>query len=169
MADVKRTLLRFNPQKAAEPDNFTEHVLRRCTDQLADAFRDISLSTTVIPNMLQSQYYHPLCKVVIKGCSSMTTVPSHTHQSPWSDLRGSLWCTKNHRCLPQRNVASHHSVSGWNDKHLLGLTESCHSVISLQCCCLLICVPSELALGNQSIRVLLYGLSAIQFEHLVEL
>ncbi|KAK3527264.1 hypothetical protein QTP86_018628 [Hemibagrus guttatus] len=40
-ADVRKTLCRVNPQKAAGPDNIPGRVLRECAEQLADIFIDI--------------------------------------------------------------------------------------------------------------------------------
>ncbi|XP_048854489.1 uncharacterized protein LOC125722376 [Brienomyrus brachyistius] len=51
VADVRKTLLRVNPWKAAGPDNIPGCVLRGCAEQLADVLTNIfniSLSTTVI-------------------------------------------------------------------------------------------------------------------------
>ncbi|KAI4904350.1 hypothetical protein NFI96_009650 [Prochilodus magdalenae] len=40
-ADVRKTLRRVNPRKAAGPDNIPARVLRECADQLTDVFTDI--------------------------------------------------------------------------------------------------------------------------------
>ncbi|KAL0147809.1 hypothetical protein M9458_056886 [Cirrhinus mrigala] len=49
-ADVRKTLSRINPQKAAGPDNITGRVLRDCAAQLTDAVVPTCLkSTSIIP------------------------------------------------------------------------------------------------------------------------
>ncbi|KAK3526987.1 hypothetical protein QTP86_006127 [Hemibagrus guttatus] len=61
-ANVKKTLHRVNPWKAAGPDNIPGRVLRKCAEELADVFNDvfsISLNNATIP----------------------TTIPLHSHPS----------------------------------------------------------------------------------------
>ncbi|GAA6103465.1 uncharacterized protein LOC118803541, partial [Tachysurus ichikawai] len=41
-ANMRRSLCRVNPQKAAGPDNIPGRVLKECAEQLADVFTDIS-------------------------------------------------------------------------------------------------------------------------------
>ncbi|KAI4882847.1 hypothetical protein NFI96_022069 [Prochilodus magdalenae] len=55
-ADVRKTLRRVNPRKAAGLDNIPARVLRECADQLTDVFTDIfniSLSSATVPACLQ--------------------------------------------------------------------------------------------------------------------
>ncbi len=54
-ADVRKTLSRINPRKAAGPDNIPGRVLKDCAEQLTDVLTDIfntSLSQAVIPPTL---------------------------------------------------------------------------------------------------------------------
>ncbi len=56
-ADVRKTLSRINPRKAAGPDNIPGRVLKDCAAQLTDVLTDIfntSLSQAVIPTCLKS-------------------------------------------------------------------------------------------------------------------
>ncbi len=56
-ADVRKTLSRINPRKAAGPDNIPGRVLKDCAEQLTDVLTDIfntSLSQAVIPTCLKS-------------------------------------------------------------------------------------------------------------------
>ncbi|KAK3528439.1 hypothetical protein QTP86_034541, partial [Hemibagrus guttatus] len=56
-ADVRKTLCRVNPRKAAGPDNIPGRVLRECAEQLADVFTNIfniSLSSAVVPMGLKT-------------------------------------------------------------------------------------------------------------------
>ncbi|KAL0202538.1 hypothetical protein M9458_000556, partial [Cirrhinus mrigala] len=56
-ADVRKTLSRVNPRKAAGPDNIPGRVLRDCAAQLTDVLTDIfntSLSQAVVPTCLKS-------------------------------------------------------------------------------------------------------------------
>ncbi len=70
-ADVRKTLSRINPRKAAGPDNIPGRVLKDCAEQLTDVLTDIfntSLSQAVIPtssNPRQSYRYQKnhLCPV----------------------------------------------------------------------------------------------------------
>ncbi|KAK3563208.1 hypothetical protein QTP86_018266, partial [Hemibagrus guttatus] len=76
-ADVRNTLCRVNPRKAAGPDNIPGRVLRECAEQLADVFTDIfniSLSSTIVPTCLKTT-------TIIPSVVSMTTVPLHSHSS----------------------------------------------------------------------------------------
>ncbi|KAK3525553.1 hypothetical protein QTP86_034852, partial [Hemibagrus guttatus] len=62
-ADVRKTLRRVNPRKAAGPDNISGRVLRECAEQLADVFTDIFnifLSSAVIPTCLKTTTIIPL-------------------------------------------------------------------------------------------------------------
>ncbi|MCI4374997.1 hypothetical protein PGIGA_G00103990 [Pangasianodon gigas] len=50
--DIRKTLSRINPRKAAGPDSIPVHVPRECSDQFADVLTDIfniSLSQAVVP------------------------------------------------------------------------------------------------------------------------
>ncbi|KAK3546736.1 hypothetical protein QTP70_033528 [Hemibagrus guttatus] len=56
-ANVRKTLCRVNPRKAAGPDKIPGRVLRECAEQLADVFTDIfniSLSSAVVPTCLKT-------------------------------------------------------------------------------------------------------------------
>ncbi len=56
-ADVRKTLSRINPRKAAVPDNIPGRVLKGCAAQLTDVLTDIfntSLSQAVVPTCLKS-------------------------------------------------------------------------------------------------------------------
>ncbi|KAL0195023.1 hypothetical protein M9458_008595, partial [Cirrhinus mrigala] len=64
-ADVRRTLSRVNPRKAAGPDLIPGRVLRECADQLADVLTDIfnmSLSQSSVPACLKSTIIVPVPK-----------------------------------------------------------------------------------------------------------
>ncbi|KAL0151258.1 hypothetical protein M9458_053449 [Cirrhinus mrigala] len=64
-ADVRRTLSRVNPHKAAGPDLISGRVLRECADQLADVLTDIfniSLSQSSVPACLESTIIVPVPK-----------------------------------------------------------------------------------------------------------
>ncbi len=57
-ADVRKTLSRINPRKAAGPDNIPGRVLKDCAAQLTDVLTDIfntSLSQAVVPTCLNPQ------------------------------------------------------------------------------------------------------------------
>ncbi len=60
--DVRKTLSRVNPRKAAGPDNIPDRGLRDCAEQLTDVLTDIfntSLSQAVIPTCLKSTTITP--------------------------------------------------------------------------------------------------------------
>ncbi len=62
-ADVRKTLSRINPRKAAGPDNIPGRVLKDCAEQLTDVLTDIfntSLSQAVIPTCLKSTTIIPV-------------------------------------------------------------------------------------------------------------
>lgn len=64
-ADVRRTLRKVNPRKAAGPDNITGRVLRDCADSLTDVLTDIfniSLSQAIIPDCFKATTIIPLPK-----------------------------------------------------------------------------------------------------------
>lgn len=70
-ADVRKTLQRVNPRKAAGPDNIPGRVLRGCADQLADVFTDIfniSLSSTVVPTCFKTTTIVPVPKKSPVSC-----------------------------------------------------------------------------------------------------
>ncbi|KAK3529628.1 hypothetical protein QTP70_032507 [Hemibagrus guttatus] len=96
MADVRKTLCRVNPQKAAGPDNIPGRVLRECAEQLAEVFTDIfnlSLSSAVIPMCLKTTTiipvpkkspvsclndYHPVALTpIIMNSAFNTIIPQH--------------------------------------------------------------------------------------------
>ncbi len=64
-ADVRKTLSRINPRKAAGPDNISGRVLKDCAAQLMDVLTDIfntSLSQAVVPTCLKSTTIIPVPK-----------------------------------------------------------------------------------------------------------
>ncbi len=64
-ADVRKTLSRINPRKAAGPDNIPGRVLKDCAEQLTHVLTDIfntSLSQAVIPTCLKSTTIIPVPK-----------------------------------------------------------------------------------------------------------
>ncbi len=70
-ADVRKTLSRINPRKAAGPDNIPGRVLRDCAAQLTDVLTDIfntSLSQAVIPTCLKSTTIIPVPKKSPVSC-----------------------------------------------------------------------------------------------------
>ncbi|KAI4902346.1 hypothetical protein NFI96_004702, partial [Prochilodus magdalenae] len=70
-ADVRKTLRRVNPQKAAGPDNIPASVLRECADQLTDVFNDIfniSLSSATVPTCLKATTIIPVSKKSSVSC-----------------------------------------------------------------------------------------------------
>ncbi|MCJ8741284.1 hypothetical protein PDJAM_G00068850 [Pangasius djambal] len=69
--NVRKTLSRINPRKAAGPDNIPGHVLRDCAAQLTDVLTDIfniSLSQAVIPTCLKSTTIIPVPKKSTVSC-----------------------------------------------------------------------------------------------------
>ncbi|KAK3521675.1 hypothetical protein QTP70_015591 [Hemibagrus guttatus] len=70
-ADMRKTLCRVNPQKAAGPDNIPGRLLRKCAEQLADVFTDIfniSLSSVVVPMCLKTTTIIPVPKKSPVSC-----------------------------------------------------------------------------------------------------
>ncbi len=70
-ADVRKTLSRINPRKAAGPDNIPGRVLRDCAAQLTDVLTDIfntSLSQAVVPTCLKSTSIIPVPKKTPVSC-----------------------------------------------------------------------------------------------------
>ncbi|KAI4904085.1 hypothetical protein NFI96_007664, partial [Prochilodus magdalenae] len=70
-ADVRKTLRRVNPRKAAGPDNIPARVLRECADQLTDVFTDIfniSLSSATVPTCLKATTIIPVLKKSSVSC-----------------------------------------------------------------------------------------------------
>ncbi|KAL0153065.1 hypothetical protein M9458_051664 [Cirrhinus mrigala] len=70
-ADVRKTLSRVNPRKAAGPDNIPGRVLRDCAAQLTDVLTDIfntSLSQAVVPTCLKSTSIIPVPKKSPVSC-----------------------------------------------------------------------------------------------------
>ncbi|XP_074501445.1 uncharacterized protein LOC141773472 [Sebastes fasciatus] len=64
-ADVRRTLLRINPRKAAGPDGIPGRVLKSCAHQLAGVFTTIfnlSLSLRTVPTCFKSTTIIPIPK-----------------------------------------------------------------------------------------------------------
>ncbi|KAK3518561.1 hypothetical protein QTP70_001593 [Hemibagrus guttatus] len=78
-ANVRKTLCRVNPRKAAGPDNIPASVLRECAEQLADVFTDIFnifLSSAVVPTCLKNTTIIQCQRRSLQCPVSMTTVPS---------------------------------------------------------------------------------------------
>ncbi|KAK3574170.1 hypothetical protein QTP86_003834 [Hemibagrus guttatus] len=72
-ADVRKTLCRVNPRKAAVPDNIPGRLLRECAEQLADVFTDIfsiSLSSAIVPMCLKTTTIIPVPKKSPVSCIS---------------------------------------------------------------------------------------------------
>ncbi|XP_066524828.1 uncharacterized protein [Hoplias malabaricus] len=70
-ADVRKTLCRVDPRKAAGPDNIPDRVVRECADQLADVFTDIfniSLSSAVVPTCFKNSTIIPVPKNSFMSC-----------------------------------------------------------------------------------------------------
>ncbi|KAI2667011.1 hypothetical protein H4Q32_029349 [Labeo rohita] len=70
-ADVRKTLSRVNPHKAAGPDNIPGRVLRDCAAQLTDVLTDIFntlLSQAVVPTCLKSTSIIPVPKKSPVSC-----------------------------------------------------------------------------------------------------
>ncbi len=70
-ANVRKTLSRINPRKAAGPANIPGHVLRDCAAQLTDVLTDIfntSLSQAVVPTCLKSTTIIPIPKKSPVSC-----------------------------------------------------------------------------------------------------
>ncbi|KAK3508958.1 hypothetical protein QTP70_015369, partial [Hemibagrus guttatus] len=70
-ADVRKSLCRVNPRKAAGPDKIPGRVLRECAEQLADVCIDIfniSLSSAVVPTCLKTTTIIPLLKKSPVSC-----------------------------------------------------------------------------------------------------
>ncbi len=70
-ADVRKTLSRINPRKAASPDNIPGRVLRNSAAQLADVLTDIfntSLCQAVVPTCLKSTTIIPVPKKSPVSC-----------------------------------------------------------------------------------------------------
>ncbi len=91
-ADVRKTLSRINPRKAAGPDNIPGRVLKDCAAQLTDVLTDIfntSLSQAVIPTCLKSTTIIPVPKKSPVSClndyrpiAQITPPPSETPCNP---------------------------------------------------------------------------------------
>ncbi len=70
-ADIRKTLSRINPRKAAGPDNIPGRVLKDCAAQLTDVLTDIfntSLSQAVVPTCLKSTTIIPVPKKSPVSC-----------------------------------------------------------------------------------------------------
>ncbi len=78
-ADVRKTLSRITPRKAAGPDNIPGRVLKDCAAQLTDVLTDIfntSLSQAVVPTCLKSTNNHTGTKEIT--CVLFKRLPSHS-------------------------------------------------------------------------------------------
>ncbi|KAK3534564.1 hypothetical protein QTP86_016659, partial [Hemibagrus guttatus] len=86
MADVRKTLCRVNPRKAAGPDNIPGRVLRECAEQLADVFTDIFniyLSSAFVPTCLKTTTIIPVPEEVSSVLSqriSSRCIHTHHHE-----------------------------------------------------------------------------------------
>ncbi len=81
-ADIRKTLSRINPLKAAGPDNIPGRILKDCAEQLTDVLTDIfntSLSKAVIPRCLKSTTIIPVPKKIT--CVLSKRLPSHSTDS----------------------------------------------------------------------------------------
>uniref|UniRef100_A0A1A8ATP4 Reverse transcriptase domain-containing protein n=1 Tax=Nothobranchius furzeri TaxID=105023 RepID=A0A1A8ATP4_NOTFU len=70
-AEVRKTLRRVNPRKAAGPDNIPGRVLKECAEQLADVLTDIfniSLSSAVVPTCFKAATIVPVPKKSSVSC-----------------------------------------------------------------------------------------------------
>ena len=70
-AEVKKSLRRVNPRKAAGPDNIPGSVLKGCADQLADVLTDIfniSLSSANVPSCFKTTTIVPVPKKSPVSC-----------------------------------------------------------------------------------------------------
>ncbi len=70
-ANIRKTLSRINPRKAAGPDNIPGRVLKDCAAQLTDVLTDIfnsSLSQAVVPTCLKSTTIIPVPKKSPVSC-----------------------------------------------------------------------------------------------------
>ncbi|KAK3575550.1 hypothetical protein QTP86_029468 [Hemibagrus guttatus] len=67
-ADVRKTLCRVNPRKAAGPDNIPGRVLRKCAEKLADFFTDVFLSSAIAPTCLKTTTIIPVLKKSPVSC-----------------------------------------------------------------------------------------------------
>ncbi len=88
-ADVRKTLSRINPRKAAGPDNIPGRVLKDCAAQLTDVLTDIfntSLSQAVVPHMSQIHNNHTGTKEIT--CVLSKWLPSHSTDSNHDEV---LW------------------------------------------------------------------------------
>ncbi len=88
-ADVRKTLSRINPRKAAGPDNIPGRVLKDCAEQLTDVLTDIfntSLSQAVIPTCLKSTTNHTGTKKIT--CVLSKWLPSQSTDSNHNEV---LW------------------------------------------------------------------------------
>ncbi|KAK3514210.1 hypothetical protein QTP70_009469 [Hemibagrus guttatus] len=66
--DVRKTLYRINPRKAAGPDNIPGRVLRECAEQLFTDIFNISLSSTIVPTCLKTTTIIPMPKKSTVSC-----------------------------------------------------------------------------------------------------
>ncbi|XP_076849711.1 uncharacterized protein LOC143497938 [Brachyhypopomus gauderio] len=69
--DVRRTLCRVNPRRAAGPDQIPGRVLRECAEQLTDVLTDIfniSLSSSTVPTCLKTTTIVPVPQKSTVSC-----------------------------------------------------------------------------------------------------
>ncbi|KAI4904669.1 hypothetical protein NFI96_032455 [Prochilodus magdalenae] len=73
-ADVRKTLRRVNPRKAAGPDNIPARVLRECADHLQHLPEQCHR-----PNMSQGNHHHPYAEEVFSVLPQRLPCCTHTH------------------------------------------------------------------------------------------
>ncbi len=86
-ADVRKTLSRINPRKAAGSDNIPGRVLKDCAEQLTDVLTDIfntSLSQAIIPTCLKNMTIIPVPKKIT--CVLSKRLPSHSTDSNHNEV-----------------------------------------------------------------------------------
>ncbi len=86
-ADVRKTLSRINPRKAAGPDNIPGRVLKDSAAQVTDVLTDIfntSLSQAVVPTCLKSTMIIPVPKKSPVSC--LKVLPSHSTDSNHNEV-----------------------------------------------------------------------------------
>ncbi len=85
-ADVRQTLSRINPRKAASPDNIPGRVLKDCAEQLTDVLTDIFAEPGSHPHMSQIHDNHTGTKKIT--CVLSKWLPSHSTDSNHNEV---LW------------------------------------------------------------------------------
>ncbi|KAI3371632.1 hypothetical protein L3Q82_024198, partial [Scortum barcoo] len=82
-AEVRRTLQRINPRKAAGPDNISGRVLKGCAYQLTEVLTDIfntSLQQAAVPTCLKTATIIPIPKTpTVTGLNDYSACIQHNH------------------------------------------------------------------------------------------